>query len=602
MPIIAKGIRVTDDQGRVILRDIDLTIPDRSITLLVGRNGAGKSTLLEALSGLVHLASGYVMYDHEPLWENGKRLNAAVLRRFGVVFQYPEQQLFASTVRKEFAYSLRYLKLPEEEVARRSAAAMTAMGLPFSLGDESPHTLSGGQKRRLALATTISTGADWMLLDEPTAGLDASGISAFIDFLTAQRDRGCGLVVATHDLETLLPHADHVIVLANGSPAAELSRAEIWNGRGLRALQEAGMHIPADLWLTDRMSRAGLLTDSRWLSPDEAAEIIANARTAGPTAPCKDVQDGLACAGNHREQHNEYHNENRNECRSEHHGEYHDERHNNHIEDHYENHNEVRDEIRGENRHAGLAVHHALQQLDPRAKWLFYMLLSIGILIQSSWIGFSAGALIALAIIVCARVPWRPLLTVTIPLFLFILLSMLISGIKVEQGVQLDLSASERTIFELLKILIVSMFGLSLAAVTSQLVMKHAIEHSLRGLSKFRLPVEAIALGCSLMLRFITLFLHEYRRFGKIVKARAKDRSKRNGIRFRHLHALFIPMIISLLQTASDLTTAMEARGMKSLKMRRTSGIRLQMVRRDWMVVLSGLLVFMMLAGMRYLL
>jgi energy-coupling factor transport system ATP-binding protein len=194
------------------------------------------------------------------------------------------------------------------------------------------------------------------------------------------------------------------------------------------------------------------------------------------------------------------------------------------------------------------------------------------------------------------------LLTVTIPLFLFILLSMLISGIKVEQGVQLDLSASERTIFELLKILIVSMFGLSLAAVTSQLVMKHAIEHSLRGLSKFRLPVEAIALGCSLMLRFITLFLHEYRRFGKIVKARAKDRSKRNGIRFRHLPALFIPMIISLLQTASDLTTAMEARGMKSLKMRRTSGIRLQMVRRDWMVVLSGLLVFMMLAGMRYLL
>jgi len=236
-----------------------------------------------------------------------------------------------------------------------------------------------------------------------------------------------------------------------------------------------------------------------------------------------------------------------------------------------------------------------LSKLDPRAKWLFYMFLSVGILIQGSWTGFVLGSVVAVAIIVHVRVPWRPLLLVALPLVMLIIFSILVSGISLNGGFRVDLSSSLRTVFELLKILIVSMFGLTLATVTSQLMMKTAIEKSLRGLRRLRIPVEAIALGGSLMLRFIPLFMQEYRRFGKIVKARAKDRSRRNGVRLRQLPVLFTPMIISLLQIASDLTTAMQARGLTGFHIKRTSRVQLRMGSGDWMVIILGILILILL-------
>lgn len=563
MAIIAERIGVTDGQGRFILRDIDLHIPDGSISLIIGRNGAGKSTLLDALTGLVPLHTGTVMYEHESLWESDRRLNGSVLRQFGQVFQYPEQQLFASTIRKEFAYSLKYLKLDKKEVARRMEETMAQMNLDSAWSEESPHLLSGGQKRRLALATTLAARPKWLFLDEPTAGLDAKGVRSLVDFLTNQREQGVGLVIATHDLEALLPCADRIIVLAGGTVAAVLTRHELLHSQSSVVLREAGLEVPPALLLMEQLQAAGSNVVDHWLSPEEAVEEILHIHERKERVPgiprswareskgasTETAQDTLL------------------------------------IPSHADPPQTGASRI-------PLAAAHDLMTFDPRGKWLLYMLLSMGIFLQSSWPGFFVGSIVALSIVIYVRVPWRPLLTVALPLIVLIIVSTLISSFSFEGDGQDRLQSSLRTVFELSKIFVVSMAGMALARVTTQLMIKSAIEYALRGLRHIRFPVEAIALGGSLMLRFITLFMQEYRRFGKIAKARAKDRMRHTGVRIRHLPVLLTPLIISLLQIASDLTTAMQARGLRNFGMKRTSRIRLRMERKDWVTVILGVILF----------
>src|SRR5690606_5285801 len=141
--------------------------------------------------------------------------------------------------------------------------------------EESPHLLSGGQKRRLALATTMATHPDWLMLDEPTAGLDAQGVQALIEFLLIQRQQGRSMVIATHDIETLLPLADRIILVHCGSVAAIWTREEILSPRGADLLEEAGLLVPSALMMMRILSRiGGAPRQDRLLSPQEAMDMI----------------------------------------------------------------------------------------------------------------------------------------------------------------------------------------------------------------------------------------------------------------------------------------------------------------------------------------
>jgi len=559
MSLILRDVAVADRQGRLILQDVHATIPDASVTLIIGRNGAGKSTLLDAMSGLVPLCRGAIHYDDLSLWQED-RLNKDVIRSIGNVFQHPEQQLFAATVEREVAYSLRYLGLPKDEVERRTVTSLERMRLPERLRQETPHLLSGGQKRRVALASTIAIQPGWLLLDEPTAGLDADGIAALLELIEQARSLGCSIVIATHDLETLLPHADHIVVLHAGRVAAQIRREEMPHMADI--LEQAGLAVPASLLLADMVRRSGVRLDNSCPSPRELADAIVRAydmqtrRDPTPEFRARQSSSGEAPARPGPE---------------------------------WPSPAIQPDRVTGE----ASPTPPFLVRLDPRAKWLFYMLLSVGILIQKHWPGLAAGLMVAGMLVWYARVPWRPMVKLSIPLLVLLVASVLVSALFGSgSGFRMQLSSSWRTGFELLKIWIVSMLGLALAMTTSQLMMKQAIERSLGFLQRLRLPVGAIALGASLVLRFIPVLAQEYRRFSKIVKARSKDRLHREGIGLKQLPPMLIPLILSLFQLASDLTIAMQARGLRSFRAARTSCYQLRMTSADWAVVAVGFLLF----------
>jgi energy-coupling factor transport system ATP-binding protein len=560
---------VADRQGRLILRDIDVTVPDAAITLIVGRNGAGKSTLLDAMSGLVRPAKGTIHYDDRSLWL-GSKLSVDVLRSIGNVFQYPEQQLFAPTVERELAYSLRYLKLPRAEVVRRTIISLEHMRLPERLLRETPHLLSGGQKRRVALASTIIAQPRWLMLDEPTAGLDAEGVTALLEFVEYVRSRGCGVVIATHDLETLLPLADQIVVLQAGRVVTQITRDKL--AELTIVLQRAGLDVPISLKMADRLRQSGVRIDSSCPRPQElAAALVRHDGTKAASGSISKPDSGdTACSQPSSFMLAE------------------------------QGLPVWKSDEQGSSNVSSVVVSsasapHFLTRLDPRAKWLFYMMLSIGILIQKHWLGLFASMVIAGMIVIYARVPFKTMAKVTFPLALLLVVSALITGVGFDGGFRLELTSSSRTLFELMKIWIVSMLGLAFALTTSQLMMKQAIEQSLRFLQHLRLPVGAIALGASLMLRFIPVLAQEYRRFSKIVKARSKEHVHKDGIGFRQLPPLMIPLILSLFQIASDLTTAMQARGLRSFHIRRTASSQLKMAKIDWIVGMLGLLLFVLL-------
>jgi len=563
---MVRDVDVTDQQGRLILKNIRATLPDSSVTLIVGRNGAGKSTMLDAMSGLIRLSNGTILYDDLPLWQ-GNKLNDDVLRRIGNVFQYPEQQLFAPTVEREMAYSLRYLKLPQVEVVKRAVTSLERMRLPERLLKETPHLLSGGQKRRVALASTIAIQPKWLLLDEPTSGLDAEGVSALLEYIGQVRSMGCSVVIATHDLETLLPLADHIIVMQAGHVAAEVTRDAMMSM--VDRLERVGLTVPTPLKLADMVRRSGLQLGDSCPNPRELADAIVQAHRLKTTRShsalhlepyaTRQADSQPSTASHEAIAHSTF---------------------------------SLSTEPAGKSVKSPILLY--LTRLDPRSKWLFYMMLSISILIQGHWMGLAGGMAVSFLFILCAKVPLRPMVKLSIPLLLLFVASVVVSGIGSGGGFQLQMASSWRTLFELLKIWIVSMLGLALTMTTSQLMMKQAIERSLGFLQHLRLPVGAIALGASLLLRFIPVLAQEYRRFSKIVKARSKDRPHKEGIGFRQLPPMMIPLILSLFQLASDLTIAMQARGLRDLRTPRTSSYQLKMTGADWTVVAIGCLVFIL--------
>ncbi|MGG4146239.1 ABC transporter ATP-binding protein, partial [Paenibacillus algorifonticola] len=177
-----------------------LVFKEGTITLLIGSNGAGKSTLLETMAGLRRLNEGEISLGADFLWvKKGRRrrLSRSVVLNTGIALQHSESQWFAATVKEELLYSLKPYKLEPPEKERRLHDALQAAGLPAELLARDPGSLSGGQQRRLAVACLLACKPQWLLLDEPTAGLDAEGISRLCAVLAAHKAAGRGAVVAT---------------------------------------------------------------------------------------------------------------------------------------------------------------------------------------------------------------------------------------------------------------------------------------------------------------------------------------------------------------------------------------------------------------------
>lgn len=239
---------------------VSFSIKRNRITGIIGHTGSGKSTLLQMLNGLLVPMSGDVLLDSESIFRDKKTLRQARFR-VGLVFQYPEYQLFEETVRKDISFGPANLGLSEEETEKRVSFACGFTGLDEQLLDKSPFDLSGGQKRRVAIAGIIAMKPDVLILDEPASGLDSAGRRVVFDGLVNYKNStGAAVVVVSHSMEDMAKYADEVIVMAQGRMIASGSVNEVFSDRKMlteNSLEAPVISIFADE-LRDRLAAKGI--------------------------------------------------------------------------------------------------------------------------------------------------------------------------------------------------------------------------------------------------------------------------------------------------------------------------------------------------------
>ena len=254
------------------LDDVCLTFAPGKITGLMGHTGSGKSTIAQLLNGLLRADAGTVLLNGEDIWKDPKQMRQ-IRFRVGLVFQYPEYQLFEQTVRADIAFGPKNMKLSAEEIEERVEAAMDFVGLDKSLLNESPFELSGGQKRRVAIAGIMAMKPDILVLDEPTAGLDPRGRDEILDrireyHLTQKK----AVLLVSHNMEDVANNANKILVLDHGKIDMFGPTDEIFSKAD--RLCEIGLDIPQITRIFLNMKNRGYDVDSTVYSVKKACDEI----------------------------------------------------------------------------------------------------------------------------------------------------------------------------------------------------------------------------------------------------------------------------------------------------------------------------------------
>lgn len=260
-----------------VLHDINFTIKEGSYTAIVGHTGSGKSTLLQHLNALKVPTSGSVWLDNYEINASKKQeaLND-IRRQVGVVFQFPEAQLFEETVGKDIAFGPQNFGVSEEEAMQRARDILPVVGLDESYMDRSPFDLSGGQMRRVAIAGVLVMQPSVLVLDEPTAGLDPKGQLEMMDLFNELHEKeDITIVLVTHQMEDVAKYADHMIVLDTGKVVATSSPREVFKNE--EWLQSIQLDVPKTVDFAEMLSQ-----DENWPMQDlpltliELADFIEN--------------------------------------------------------------------------------------------------------------------------------------------------------------------------------------------------------------------------------------------------------------------------------------------------------------------------------------
>ena len=242
------------------LDGVTLSIPHGMITGIIGHTGSGKSTLVEMFNGILKPSEGRVCIDSEDIWAKPKEIRK-VRFRVGLVMQYPESQLFEETVRQDIAFGPKNMGLSDEEIAERVKEAAGFVGLDDDILDKSPFDLSGGQKRRAAIAGIIAMRPEVLILDEPAAGLDPAGREAIFENIVEYKEKTGGtVVIVSHSMEDMARYCDNVLVMSGGKLIMNGSRDEIFADS--EALGNAGLDIPQITKLMILLRERGIDVDS----------------------------------------------------------------------------------------------------------------------------------------------------------------------------------------------------------------------------------------------------------------------------------------------------------------------------------------------------
>ncbi|MCR3921113.1 MAG: energy-coupling factor transporter ATPase [Firmicutes bacterium] len=238
------------------LQDINLAIAKGEYLAIIGQTGSGKSTLVQHLNGLLTPTTGRILMDDKDIRKEKTGLGT-LRRRVGLLFQFPEQQLFEETIFADVAFGPKNLGLAEDEVRHRVDKALRIVGLsPEAVQDRSPFSLSGGQMRRVAMAGVLAMQPDVLILDEPAAGLDPRGKTEIFDQIDRlHQEEGLTVVLVSHSMEDVSSRAKRLLVLANGGTRLYGTPAEVFTDA--ESLEEMGLALPQMALLMHRLRQAG---------------------------------------------------------------------------------------------------------------------------------------------------------------------------------------------------------------------------------------------------------------------------------------------------------------------------------------------------------
>ncbi len=254
------------------LDHVNLKIEDGEFIGIIGHTGSGKSTLIQHLNGLIRATEGNIYFNGQDIYEENYDLRDLRMQ-VGMVFQYPEHQLFEETVFKDVCFGPKNQGLPEKDITLRAYEALQSVGLPEKYFDVSPFELSGGQKRRAAIAGVVAMKPQVLILDEPTAGLDPKGRDEILDMVSEMHARyGITVILVSHSMEDVAKYVDRIIVMNHGQVRFDDTPREVFHH--YKELEEIGLAAPQVTYLMHEMKEQGIDVSTEPTTVEEAKEAI----------------------------------------------------------------------------------------------------------------------------------------------------------------------------------------------------------------------------------------------------------------------------------------------------------------------------------------
>lgn len=265
------------------LNGVDFSVQPGEYLAVIGRTGSGKSTLIQHLNGLLKPTAGEVLFRGKDIWAD-KETTRSVRFQVGLVFQYPEYQLFEETVYRDISFGPNNMGLPQEEIDRRVQQAARFVGLAEDTLQKSPFELSGGQKRRVAIAGVIAMEPSVLILDEPTAGLDPEGAAQILDNIRAyHREKGACIILVSHSMDEVAREADRLVVIHDGVLPLSGTPREVFSHGD--ELEQMGLGVPAVTAVFHRLRALGVDIDPSVYTVEQARDAILQ-RLGRGKAPC----------------------------------------------------------------------------------------------------------------------------------------------------------------------------------------------------------------------------------------------------------------------------------------------------------------------------
>ena len=515
---------------------VDLEIESGSFVGIIGHTGSGKSTLIQHLNGLLKPTEGSILLDGKDIWAEKAQMRQ-VRFRVGLVFQYPEYQIFEETVAKDIAFGPRNMGLAEEEVQARVKETAAIVGLSDDILEQSPFLLSGGQKRRVAIAGVMAMRPEVLILDEPTAGLDPRGREEILEEIKAyRRQTGATILLVSHSMEDVARHAQQILVMNAGKVFCYGTVENVF--RRSQELQAIGLAVPQITRVCNANPADGRYFHGR-AGERTADRMVPEER--GTVTMLKDITIGQYFPGSS-------------------------------------------------------PVH----RMDPRFMSIMTLLFIAMLFMGQHLYSILFGVVFCILALSFSKIPVRLIWKSIKPLIPVLMITAVLDLLMVDSGdvywkwhfLKLTEGGVRTAILMVTRIIVLLAGSSLLTYTTSPIALTDAIERLLSPLKKLHVPVHTFAMMMTISLRFIPTLLEETDKIMTAQKARGASFSEGNLVqRAKALVPILVPLLVSSFHRAEELATAMECRCYRG-EAGRTKMRQLHAASRDYIAMTVTVLLF----------